>query len=249
MLDGCLMDRTNCGTNIEDGIDWTVLGGVEDRGTRTFVNGGFIRNAGGSGINVHASALAPVYRSVRIVDPCRISTTIKDGISAIATTATTVRIDSVDISCSDTRMDYGIRTLSSAQDPLITGVLVAGAQSVPIETNAAHKSWGHAVNGPVSFGPQSTATIAGGILNITTLQTGLIAISGEGGLADDLDTINSGADNQTIMIRRGTGNITLKHGTGNILTATGADVLISSSTKMLMLTRSAGSNWVMTAAS
>ena len=82
-------------------------------------------------------------------------------------------------------------------------------------------------------GPEVVLTIAGGI--ITKTGSNLI-LNGQGGLADDLDTINGAiADGDIVILKRGDAIITVKHGTGNITLPGAVDIVLATNNDMLTL--------------
>jgi hypothetical protein len=84
-------------------------------------------------------------------------------------------------------------------------------------------------------------TVASGVITVTHSYH---PINAEGGVADDLVTINGGlVDGQLLTIRVGVGPLTIKHGTGNI--RCGADKVLNSSLDRLTLEWVAASSlWV-----
>lgn len=248
----CVMTNTNNGINDEDLIDWREHGAIEDYGIRSHINGALIRQCGGPGINTLVNTKDAVYRNITINDPCRFTTTNKNGITAGAMASTTLRIDNIDITCIDANMQYGIVATTASLVGLITGARISGTPIAPMQIGAAMNVWGSLINGPVSFGTQKTVAIVGGVLDLTNVTTGLIGIlPSVPGSPDNLRTILSNTLNHTILIRKaGTSseNITLKEfvsSPDNIFTSTAADLVMGSSTKVYMLTKLLGTNWTM----
>lgn len=246
VVDSVHLDLTNLGTDV-DGVNWTDAGAIEDRGERTTIETPHIKDSGGPGINIHANARDPYIVNPRIIDPCRITITTKTGISNMAANTGTFTIHGGLISCSDTRMDYGVRCTNSGVDFHISGgTRVFGAQVARISRSSSHYEWGTENVTPLNLGPQIAYTISSGAIDISDGRSGNIAVNPETtGVADDLQTITGGANGDWISLRRDEGvTITIKHDTGNILTSTGADVTIDSSLDNFLMKKIGGS-WIM----
>ena len=80
-----------------------------------------------------------------------------------------------------------------------------------------------------------TVTIAGGT---ATISKSKVLVNGEGGLADDLNTISSGitTDGQVVILSRGGAvTITVKHNSGNIFLDGATDYALNNQRDTLML--------------
>jgi hypothetical protein len=66
-------------------------------------------------------------------------------------------------------------------------------------------------------------------------------VDGEGSVADDLATINTGIEGQPIIIKADGVIITLKHGTGNIQLSGGSDYALAASSQVILFYD--GTNW------
>lgn len=98
--------------------------------------------------------------------------------------------------------------------------------------------------GFMSYGDSSLVTISGDAITATRTQH---SVAGEGGVADDLATINGGAAGD-VLILKGQSNgitITIKHGTGNIFMGTGADVVMTATSDTCTLIYT-GTSWIVT---
>lgn len=60
-------------------------------------------------------------------------------------------------------------------------------------------------------------------------------INGEGGGADNLDTINGGIDGEILILKRGDAIITVRHGIDNITLPGAVDVVLATNNDMLTL--------------
>jgi hypothetical protein len=90
----------------------------------------------------------------------------------------------------------------------------------------------------VNLGSSKNETIVAGVITVTT---NIVAINGEGNVADDLVTINGGLTGDLVILRMNSnGTITVKDGTGNI--ALGADRVLDDAADTLLLERRA-STW------
>ena len=81
-----------------------------------------------------------------------------------------------------------------------------------------------------------TLTVASGVVAIYTAKR-YYTLAGEGGAADNLDTINGGIDGYEIILRavNTAVTITVKHGTGNIYLNAAADFALDNSADTLHL--------------
>lgn len=75
-----------------------------------------------------------------------------------------------------------------------------------------------------------------------TIDTGVITIigsnhiiNGEGGAADNLDTINGGIDGKILILKRGDAIITVRHGIDNITLPGAVNVVLATNNDMLTL--------------
>lgn len=85
----------------------------------------------------------------------------------------------------------------------------------------------------VNLGSSNTETIASGVITVTS---NIVLVAGEGGLADDLVTINGGITGDLVLLRMsGAGTITVKDGTGNI--ALTSDRVLDNTADTLLLER------------
>jgi cytoskeletal protein CcmA (bactofilin family) len=87
-------------------------------------------------------------------------------------------------------------------------------------------------------GPEDALTVSAGTITVTR---SMVTLAGEGGLADDLVSINGGVVGQVLLLMA-TNVITLKHGTGNIYTNSGDDFVLSDATKLVALVHN-GTGW------
>lgn len=92
-----------------------------------------------------------------------------------------------------------------------------------------------------------TITIAAGVATLSTGRSNIL-LAGEGGVADDLDTITTiGSEYRSALLMLEAADdavtITVKHNTGNILLVGGADFALDSARDKLLLFKD-GSNWV-----
>lgn len=105
-------------------------------------------------------------------------------------------------------------------------------------------SWGdyNSVAGFLMTPAASVLTIASGVVTATQSTHKL---AGQGGVADDLDTINGGVEGALLLLEQSNGsvNITLKHGTGNIKNFAAADVVLNAYGKGALY-RYDGFNWI-----
>jgi hypothetical protein len=98
---------------------------------------------------------------------------------------------------------------------------------VPLLTAAQTWLAAQTFDAPIKLN-KSTLTIASGVVTVSKPQHD---IAGEGGVADDLVTMNGGSQGQRVVIGASDSavDITIKHATGNIFTKTAADVVLTSS--------------------
>lgn len=230
-VSGLMINRTNLGTDYT-AFDWSSHGAFYINSVGGFFHDNVIVDVGGPAFEVIAGS-AP--NDVRITDniirnPMRIGSTItKAAILAAMTGGYRLNISDNSIFCSDTKMDYGIHQASA--NPVVTCLrnTISGSQvAQTLLTGNTRSIWGNSGSNIISAGNGQAITIAGGIITVANAATNLIIINGEGGAADDLDTINGGNPGDIIYFRRGGAVIiTLKNGTGNILNGkSGADVAI-----------------------
>lgn len=95
----------------------------------------------------------------------------------------------------------------------------------------------------VNIGGRVTATIAGGSVAASAANGSNLVLNGEGGSADNLDTITGGTLGDILVIHRGNANITLKNLTDNI--ALGGDRVLDDARELVVLTFN-GSHWCLT---
>lgn len=93
-------------------------------------------------------------------------------------------------------------------------------------------------------GPALTFTVAGGAVDVAGATTSTnIVLAGEGGLDDDVDTIDSDQAGHIIVVRRDPGTtITLKDGTGNLRLP--ADIVLDSDEKAVWLLYTGSNDWI-----
>lgn len=90
----------------------------------------------------------------------------------------------------------------------------------------------------INYTDHTTLTISGG--SVTRTQS-FHVIAAQSGTADDLDTINGGANGDQLVLMADTGDvITLKHGTGNIAVGDGEDMLLIGA----QILHHDGTNWI-----
>ena len=102
-------------------------------------------------------------------------------------------------------------TLGKATITAGTGITVTnGASSITVALTG-----GDTGVATLNFGTPTEITIAGGVVSVTRTYH---SINGQGDAADDLDTINGGADGDLLILRAHAlaNDITLKDGTGNL---------------------------------
>ena len=87
--------------------------------------------------------------------------------------------------------------------------------------------------------PASNKIISAGAVDYTTT---VLPLNGEGGVADDLDTINGGFSGAVVILRAGSGlqQITIKNGTGNIFLKNGTDFTLANARLAISLCYLAG---------
>ena len=121
----------------------------------------------------------------------------------------------------------------------ITGSTILGDTKLQSDSYDPATS-GQPPNFPEGFRTAEEAkTISAGILIPTK---GMVRVLGQGGAADDLDTIAGLVHDGTRLLLRASDTavtITLKHNTGNILTVTGADIALDDDVKMALCVYSA----------
>lgn len=116
----------------------------------------------------------------------------------------------VDVSCKD--LDAATGTIVTLDSTLATSITQVSTTSNITTLNVSTLA---DISGFLRLTPQS-ATISGGA--ITATRSSLI-VSGEDGVADDLDNIYGGAEGNIIIVRpySDTVTITIRHNRGNIL--------------------------------
>lgn len=235
VVDGVLGELTNLGLS-DQGIDYTTYGAIEDRGINSVVSNIKSIRAGGPVLQAGVDFEHGVWQNIIGIDPCQINTSIKYAIGSSITSATSVTLNGYVIRSSDGKMDYGVYFNNSQVDVKATGGRVTGEQIAKLHLNNAHFGLGNFDVSAVSFGKKMPRTIAAGVLNLRSVDAAVIDVSGEGNVADDLDTILGASNGSVIMLRRGTGNITIKHST-NIILKGAADAVLDSSSKLISLMR------------
>ena len=234
-------------TGTDTGLtDWTSSGAYLDNSIGTVWRDIVVLGSGGPAFELltASGSMACEVSKLRAFDPCRVTTTAKSGMLFTGTGAGTVRIDDPYITCSDTRMDYGINSPNPNPRMDISGSYITGSQVALFSLNnvlsivSASKT-GTAIN---NFGSGETTVIASGVANITNTQSSYLILNGEGGLSDDLDTITGGRNGDMIFMRA-IPTITVKHNTGNILLAGGVDFVMSGFFAVLVLVK-VDSTWV-----
>jgi len=100
----------------------------------------------------------------------------------------------------------------------------AGVAAVGTSTQAAREDHVHENN--LIFLAPTALTIAAGVVTVSDPEH---TLAGQGGAADDLDTISGLAVGQAVMLRpvSDTVNITIKHATGNIECPGGVDIVLA----------------------
>ena len=93
---------------------------------------------------------------------------------------------------------------------------------------------------PGRIGAATAITIAAGI---ATAAGPHHTVNGEGAAADDLVTLNGGAEGDNLILRAGNADITIKDGDGNIVCTGGADITLDSATKIAALFYT-GDKWI-----
>lgn len=121
---------------------------------------------------------------------------------------------------------------------------LAGVDSVERVYTIPHevKSAGLTLFGPLNLGPYIAKTIVGGVL--TLAREGVrYSIAGEGGVADELVTINGTNDGDILIFRAAssTVDITVKHGVGNVYLNGKIDFVLTHSLDSLMFENHSGS--------
>lgn len=93
-------------------------------------------------------------------------------------------------------------------------------------------------------GPALTLTVAAGAVDVASTVTSTnIVLAGEGGLDDEVDTIDSDQAGHIIVVRRDpTTTITLKDGTGNLRLP--ADIVLDSDEKAVWLLYTGSNDWI-----
>ena len=239
------------GTNSVDATDESDLvnwGAVSVNAEKCVINDFDIEDCGGPGIQLLTGADNLIIGNGRIIDPCQTSTTNTAAIESESTPVSdnfVVFTGTPFISSSDGNMDYSIKRAD--QNVVFLGSYYSTGAAVS-EVSGPGNWYVSRLNGLSggcpTYSPLSAApTIASGAIDISDLASGSIAIAGEGGAADDLDTINGGQSGQVILLRRSSSNITLKHATGNLYLAGSADVVLGSSFHLHALIK-VGSNWL-----
>jgi len=129
----------------------------------------------------------------------------------------------------------------------------SGVQSSPDTiTTEFLKKEGDQMIGPIAFSPQVEIIVAGQIDvgNATNTHRGRLIVAVESGTTDDLDTIlNNGVPGsrftgqwlniQTVALQ----TVTLKHLTGNFRSGTGADIVLTPQTNILLIFDGAEGKW------
>lgn len=251
---GTIVSDLNCiGTNLGvdvNGQDWRDRGAVYDNGIRSKVTDLTTEDTGGPGVQMAGSFYEDgEYTDITVRNPNRLGASNKYGIGSDLTLATPIKIKDVRVMCTDTNMDYGVYVPSTNIDGIFKGIRVMGAQISPISINSSHYSSSNPAQGfMASVGVNIPLTLSSNTLTVPSSDRGhgVIQVSGEGGAADDLDTISFDStvgDGALITLRRGTGTITVKHGVGNISLPGAADVVLNSALTSLTLRHQDGT-WV-----
>lgn len=242
--------QTNQGID-SNAIDWRERGAIDCDGSGSRHEAFSIENCGGVGIKIGGADV--IIGRGAIINPCRLNAALfpasgcpSAGIWSTVNTVTTININGAIIRCSDTRMDYGVYQAGSGVtlDFTCIGVDCKNQQVQTIYYEAATINKILANGGPNALGIAKGAsfTIASGVVDISNHKGGIVSLAGEGGVADNLDTITGGADGDYVELRCVGGyTITVKHATGNIRTS-GSDVSLASSNSLVGFRRF-GANW------
>lgn len=163
-----------------------------------------------------------------------------------------LRLDNLTIIGEDVASSVAIHTTSALGGNLEISVGALSISGYPTKTtfgsvsrtNPTGVARGVVVNGGMlSLGPSVTKTISSGA--ITVGDASYIRVAGEGGSADDLDTINGGNEGDILVLRSASTpvDITVKHGTGNILLNGETDFVLSSARDSLVLICNSAGEW------
>lgn len=248
-ISGLTCEHTNLGTDI-NGQDWTDRGAIYDNGIRTKVSDIGTNETGGPGVQADGSFYDDgEYTDITVRNPNRLGATNKYGVGTDLNLAVPIKVKDVKVTCIDSKMDYGVYAPSTNLDGIFKGIRVTGAQISPVFVNSSHYSSDNPAQGYVnSMGPGLVLSISAGEIAVPSSARGqgVLQVSGEGDLADDLETISFDStvgDGALITLRRGTGTITVKHGVGNIALPGGTDVVLNSALTSLTLRHQDGT-WV-----
>lgn len=242
VVQGLTALRTNSGTVL--GTDRRDRGAIFDNGLRSRVVDCRIELCGGPGIEAFTGATGFEYSRNLIKNAAQYSATNPYGIFVnVGGAAIDVDIHQNRVTTTDGLVTTGIRASNAATVAYVTGNNVRGV-ATPYNLGGAVQHFGNSPGPVAALGSDAAVTIAAGVIDLTTAKGGIIVVAGEGGLADDLVTINGGVSGQTILMRRSAAvNITLKHGTGNIFLDGAADKVLGGAFDTVMLYK-AGSNWI-----
>ena len=223
-------------------VDTTNRGAIFCNGRNTIIRGASIDTCGGPFVEMYDNERNLRISDVRGRNGCMLTTGNKDAIRLAPNATAYCRLEGLDLNQSSGSLDYGVTWNSS--------VILEGSDNAIIGMNvsdfngAAHhlKTFGL---GRDNIGvPASATAIASGVLTITGNRFNTIAVSGEGGLADTLDTIAGGKLGDRIILQRSGAAITVTHnaGTNGIMLIGNANVTMGSYAELEIINR--GDRWV-----
>jgi hypothetical protein len=244
-IDGLTIRNTNLLADLppNDVYDWREMGAVFVDGkdaTVANVRGWY---TGGPLISIGQNATNYEVRDCYAVDPLRLAATANYAMGSEATGTTAATWINNAARCSDTAMDYGLYSPNSGQQAQVIGLhRFTNAQIAEVEVNSNRPVVGRAGPGMVSFGKQIAGQITSGVISIAAVadpQGCVIAMIGEGGAADDLDSIAlDGVPNGAVVVLRiSSATITVVHNASVIILRGAANATMSSTSFTLTLMR------------
>jgi hypothetical protein len=240
----CTAYRTNKGTDPETSVDATTTGAFLDEGNGTHLRNCYAVESGHHGFEFidHANAVNPTYEGCHAIDIGQDGTN-PAGFYIGTTQSTTVILKDCIARDSAGNMLRGFdKAVSSNPTAWADGCYSEGHTGDPF--NGTWNVQNNLNSTMVGIGIGTTLTIASGAIDINESPTGNIIVAGEGGVSDDLVTINGGNNGQQIYLRRDADDvITIKHGTGNILVNGGADFVLDNALDGAFIVR-IGGNWI-----
>jgi hypothetical protein len=234
--------RTNTGTYLA--ASRVDRGAIFDNGIRTTVRDCRLELCGGPAIEAYTGATGFFYERNLARNPCQLTATnpygifVNVGVAVITGHAHNNRFVVTDGLCTTALRASNGNTTLFAMGNVASGITTPWNFGSKVQ----HQS---NLPGPfVSVGNAVAKTIASDAIDVTDVLSGYVGVDGEGGLADNLATINGGVTGQVVTFKRGGSvTITVKHGTGNIVLRGAVDHALNGATPNVRL-RKDGATWI-----